>query len=120
MAEVREVRDEHEGPEAVGDLPTFEAGQAVFAERSSRGSWHQCQATEEAYRRFKEEGPPGQIHHPRGPSGNPKHPQFLKEGVLKITRVGEMIRLDGSDHDWFEGTGPRCTLIAFIDDATSA
>ncbi|MBU2799574.1 transposase family protein, partial [Acidithiobacillus sp. VAN18-4] len=22
-------------------------------------------------------------------------------------------------HDWFEGRGPRCTLIAFIDDATS-
>jgi hypothetical protein len=25
----------------------------------------------------------------------------------------------GSPHDWFEGRGPRCTLIVFIDDATS-
>ena len=32
---------------------------------------------------------------------------------------GLMIQLDGSDHDWFEGRGPRCTLLVFIDDATS-
>ena len=35
------------------------------------------------------------------------------------TRRGEMIQIDGSPHDWFEGRGPRCTLIVFIDDATS-
>lgn len=29
------------------------------------------------------------------------------------------MQIDGSTHDWFEGRGPRCTLIAFIDDATS-
>ncbi|MFH1620191.1 MAG: ISNCY family transposase [bacterium] len=33
--------------------------------------------------------------------------------------VGEMVQLDGSDHDWFEGRGPRCVLLVFIDDATS-
>lgn len=33
---------------------------------------------------------------------------------------GEMIQLDGSPHDWFEGRGPKCTLLAFIDDATSS
>ena len=33
--------------------------------------------------------------------------------------LGEMVQLDGSPHDWFEGRGPKCTLIAFIDDATS-
>jgi len=32
---------------------------------------------------------------------------------------GELIQIDGSPHDWFEGRGPRCTLIVFIDDATS-
>ena len=31
---------------------------------------------------------------------------------------GELIQIDGSPHDWFEGRGPRCTLIVFIDDAT--
>lgn len=33
--------------------------------------------------------------------------------------VGMLIQLDGSDHDWFEGRGPRCVLIVYIDDATS-
>jgi len=32
---------------------------------------------------------------------------------------GELIQIDGSPHDWFEGRGPSCTLIVFIDDATS-
>jgi hypothetical protein len=35
------------------------------------------------------------------------------------SRKGELIQLDGSEHDWFEGRGPRCTLLVFIDDATS-
>ena len=34
-------------------------------------------------------------------------------------RFGELIQIDGSPHDWLEGRGPRCTLIVFIDDATS-
>ena len=33
-------------------------------------------------------------------------------------RLGELIQIDGSPHDWFEGRGERCTLIVFIDDAT--
>ena len=33
-------------------------------------------------------------------------------------RFGELIQIDGSPHDWFEGRGPRCALIVFIDDAT--
>lgn len=33
-------------------------------------------------------------------------------------RFGELIQIDGSPHAWFEGRGPRCTLIVFIDDAT--
>lgn len=31
---------------------------------------------------------------------------------------GELIQIDGSPHDWFEGRGARCTLIVFIDDAS--
>ena len=31
---------------------------------------------------------------------------------------GELVQIDGSPHDWFEGRGPRCTLLVFIDDAT--
>lgn len=32
--------------------------------------------------------------------------------------VGELVQIDGSPHAWLEDRGPRCTLIAFIDDAT--
>ena len=31
---------------------------------------------------------------------------------------GEMLQMDGSHHDWFEGRGPRCVLMGYIDDAT--
>ena len=33
--------------------------------------------------------------------------------------LGMMVQLDGSPHDWFEGRAEKCTLIVFIDDATS-
>jgi transposase len=35
------------------------------------------------------------------------------------SRLGELVQLDGSPHDWFEGRGPRCVLLNFVDDATS-
>jgi transposase len=31
---------------------------------------------------------------------------------------GEMVQLDGSHHDWFQGRGPVCILMAYVDDAT--
>jgi transposase len=31
---------------------------------------------------------------------------------------GELIQIDGSPHDWFEGRAPTCNLLVFIDDAT--
>ena len=33
-------------------------------------------------------------------------------------RFGELIQIDGSPHDWFEGRRPECNLSVFIDDAT--
>ena len=33
--------------------------------------------------------------------------------------LGELVQIDGSPHAWFEDRGPYCTLIVFIDDATS-
>lgn len=32
---------------------------------------------------------------------------------------GEMIQMDGSHHDWFEGRWLECVLLGYIDDATS-
>lgn len=31
---------------------------------------------------------------------------------------GELVQIDGSPHDWFEGRDPKCCLLVFIDDAT--
>ena len=31
---------------------------------------------------------------------------------------GELVQIDGSPHDWFEGRAPACSLLVFIDDAT--
>lgn len=33
--------------------------------------------------------------------------------------IGELLQMDGSYHDWFEGRAPECCLIVLIDDATS-
>lgn len=33
--------------------------------------------------------------------------------------LGELIQIDGCDHEWFEERAPRCTLLVFVDDATS-
>jgi hypothetical protein len=33
--------------------------------------------------------------------------------------VGELIQIDGSEHAWFEERAPKCTLLVYIDDATS-
>ena len=32
---------------------------------------------------------------------------------------GEMVQMDGYDHDWFEGRRGKCVLLASIDDATN-
>jgi hypothetical protein len=29
-----------------------------------------------------------------------------------------MVQIDGSHHDWFEGRGPKCVFMGYIDDAT--
>ena len=33
---------------------------------------------------------------------------------------GELIQIDGCNHEWFEARAGRCTLLVFVDDATSA
>jgi len=34
------------------------------------------------------------------------------------SRYGQMVQMDGSEHDWLEGRGPYCILMGYIDDAT--
>src|ERR1700732_317172 len=33
--------------------------------------------------------------------------------------LGELVQIDGSEHAWFEDRSAPCTLLAFVDDATS-
>ncbi|PCE30590.1 ISNCY family transposase [Burkholderia ubonensis] len=33
--------------------------------------------------------------------------------------LGELIQIDGSEHRWFEERAPQCTLLVYVDDATS-
>lgn len=32
--------------------------------------------------------------------------------------LGELVQIDGSHHDWFEGRSDKCCLLVYIDDAT--
>lgn len=38
---------------------------------------------------------------------------------LRRECFGELVQIDGSDHRWFEDRAAACTLLVFIDDATS-
>jgi len=44
-----------------------------------------------------------------------KHRKWRERKLM----LGILVQLDGSPHDWFEGRSPKCTLLVFIDDATS-
>ena len=48
-----------------------------------------------------------------------KHPKAFQLRERR-PRFGELIQIDGSPHDWFEGRAESCTLIVFIDDATGS
>jgi transposase len=50
---------------------------------------------------------PRKRHAPRHRSRRERYPQ-----------QGMLLQMDGSDHDWLEGRGPRLTLVGAIDDAT--
>jgi len=50
-------------------------------------------------------------------------PRKLKKVVTHQLRerracFGELVQIDGSPHDWFEGRAEACVLLVFIDDAT--
>ena len=50
----------------------------------------------------------------------PKKAGALVTHQLRERRAcfGELIQIDGSPYDWFEGRAPACTLLVFIDDAS--
>ena len=48
--------------------------------------------------------------------GRKKRPH--RQWRLRKEYRGEMVQMDGSHHDWFEGRGPWCVLMGYVDDAT--
>ena len=55
------------------------------------------------------------IWHPKSKKRARTHPPRERR-----SQFGELVQIDGSPHDWFEGRGERCCLLVIIDDATSA
>jgi len=49
-----------------------------------------------------------------------KKRQKIYQRRMPRSRFGELIQVDGSLHDWFEGRAPECVLLVFIDDASSS
>ena len=51
---------------------------------------------------------------------NPQRKQRKRVYQLRERRPreGELVQIDGSPHDWFEGRAPKCTLLKCVDDAT--
>ena len=48
-----------------------------------------------------------------------KHRRRFHQPRHRRECFGELIQIDGSDHRWFEDRNDPCTLLVFIDDATS-
>jgi transposase len=42
-----------------------------------------------------------------------------RERRERRANFGELVQIDGSHHDWFEGRGPVCVFMGYIDDATN-
>jgi transposase len=53
-----------------------------------------------------------------GPPRKRRAPAHRQRRV-RSPRLGELVQLDGSPHDWLEGRGPRLTALGMQDDATS-
>lgn len=51
---------------------------------------------------------------PRAGRASRVHPPRRRRACL-----GELIQIDGCDHEWFESRAPRCVLLVYVDDATS-
>jgi hypothetical protein len=50
---------------------------------------------------------------PRAQRRQRPHPPRYRRSCL-----GELVQIDGCDHEWFEDRGPRCVLLVYVDDAT--
>jgi transposase len=47
-----------------------------------------------------------------------RKPRTHRQWRERKSHCGQMLQMDGSHHDWFEGRRPKCVLMGYIDDAT--
>ena len=52
-------------------------------------------------------------------SGKIRKRSPLHQSRQRRSCFGELVQIDGSHHDWFEGRRAKCCLLVFVDDATS-
>ena len=52
------------------------------------------------------------------PAPAPQRRSRHRRHRVRRAQEGAMLQMDGSNHDWLEGRGPRLTLVGAIDDAT--
>src|SRR5439155_21499855 len=50
--------------------------------------------------------------------GRTRRPKPRHHRRERKAHFGELVQLDGSFHDWFEGRGPRACVMTMVDDAT--
>ena len=43
----------------------------------------------------------------------------IQQPRARRARVGELVQIDGCEHRWFEDRAPLCTVLVYVDDATS-
>jgi transposase len=72
--------------------------------------WHQIAVSSETLRKWMAEA---------GIWLSRKQRRTFHQPRLRRESYGELVQIDGSDHRWFEERGDPCTLLVFIDDATS-
>ncbi|MEX3846094.1 ISNCY family transposase [Paraburkholderia sp. BR10882] len=48
-----------------------------------------------------------------------QRPPGIHQPRARRACFGELVQIDGSDHRWFEERAPACTLLVYVDDATS-
>src|SRR5580692_2930045 len=83
-------------------------GPTLVAEKLAEG--HDLRVSRETLRGWMRQAG---IWLPRAERKRIQQPRHRRE------HVGELIQIDGSDHRWFEDRAAPCTLLVFIDDATS-
>ena len=48
-----------------------------------------------------------------------QRPRRVHQPRQRRAALGELIQIDGCEHAWYEDRGPKCTLLVYVDDATS-